>query len=358
MQEQLNGDLLRIARQFRGFNQRELASALGVEASTISRAENGLLQPSDTLLEKICSALDFPRDFLFQTDRIFGLPISTHPMWRKKKAVSQKDADQVLADFNIRILHLRRLIRSLELAPKLPLPRYEIDDYDGDAEKIADMVRRSWQLPSGPIRNLTALVESAGVFVFHVDLERSDIDGATISAPDLPPCVFINKALPADRQRMTLAHELGHIILHRFPTERMETEAFQFAGALLMPRSDIHNQFVRQKIDLRLLARLKPVWRVSMQNLAYRAQSLGYITKEQGQYLWKQFNFHKIKLREPPELDIEPEIPTLAPRLFKLHLEQLGYTWDELCTSLSARETDLRRMYGIEDRKLHLRVVK
>jgi Zn-dependent peptidase ImmA (M78 family)/transcriptional regulator with XRE-family HTH domain len=347
MPQVVNGDMLRIARQFRGFNQRDLAELIGVEASTVSRAENGIVQPSDATIAKTADTLRFPAEFFYLPDRVYGLPISSHPMWRKKKAVTQRDADAVLAELNIRILHLRRLLRSLEFAPKLPLPRYEVDDHEGDVDKIAGMIRRAWMLPAGPLVNLTAAVEAAGVFVFHIDLERSDIDGVTISAPDLPPCVFLNKQLLADRMRFTLAHELGHIILHRYPTESMEDEANHFAGALLMPRNDIHNYFVGQKIDLRFLARMKPVWRASMQNIAYRAHRLGYITKVQNQYLWRQFNYHKMRMREPAELDIEPEAPTLVPTLFELHIKKLGYTWENMQAFLCMALDDLRRMYGM-----------
>lgn len=357
MSKILNGDMLRIARQYRGFNGRELAESVDVEASTVSRAENGILQPSDTIIEKISLVLDFPTDFFYVGDRAFGLPISSHPLWRKKKAVSQRDTDRVLADFNIRLLHVRRLLHSLEFAPKLPLPRYEVDDVDGDVEKIAANVRRAWQLPPGPVQNLTATAEAAGILVFHVDLDRSDIDGATISSPDLPPCIFLNKNLPACRMRFTLAHEIGHIIMHRYPTEDMETEANGFASALLMPRSDVHNYFVGQKVDLRFLARMKPIWRTSMQNIAYRAQALGYITKEQGQYLWKQFNIHKIKLREPPELDFEKEKPTLVPRLFSLHINQLGYTLESMQSFLCTKISDLKSMYELRSQRPTLRIV-
>jgi Zn-dependent peptidase ImmA (M78 family)/transcriptional regulator with XRE-family HTH domain len=353
----LNGEMLRIARQYRGFTQRDFAELVGVEPSTISRAENGIVQPAEATVAKAADVLGFPVEFLSLPDRVYGLPISAHPMWRKKKAVTQRDADAVLAELNIRILHLRRLLRSLEFAPKLPLPRYEVDDHEGDIEKIAGMVRRAWMLPAGPLANLTATVEAAGVFVFHIDLERSDIDGVTISAPDLPPCVFLNKQLPADRMRFTLAHEIGHIVLHRYPTESMEEEANHFAGALLMPRNDIHNHFAGKKIDLRFLARMKPIWRASMQNIAYRARRLGYITKEQSQYLWRQFNYHKIRMREPAELDIAQETPTLVPALFELHLKKLGYTLENMQAFLCTGLNDLRRMYEMPGQRPALRVV-
>ena len=357
MADVLNGDLLRIARQYRGFNQKDLAARLNVEPSTVSRAENGIVQPSDGLVDKTAEVLQFPKSFFSQPDRIYGLPVSVHPMWRKKAAVTQRESDQFLAGINIRILHLRRLLRALDFSPKLPLPRFEVDDFEGDIEQIAANVRRMWLLPSGPIRNLTAAVETAGIFVFHIDLDHTDIDGVTIGAPDLPPCVFLNKNLPGDRMRFTLAHELAHIALHRFPSEHMEDEANHFAGALLLPKNDIHNEFVGRKVDLRFLARMKPIWRTSMQNILYRASKLGYVTATQSQYLWRQFNYHKMRLREPPELDVEVEAPTLVPMLIDLHMRKLGYSVNDMQTMLCMEMPDLKHLYGIKASGPTLRVV-
>lgn len=357
MPDHLNGDLLRIARQYRGFNQRELAERLGVEPSTISRAENGVVQPAESLVLRCAAELRFPKDFFYMPDRIYGLPVSVHSMWRKKAAVSQRDSDEFLAGINIRIVHLRRLLRALEYEPKFPIPRFEVSDFDGDVETIASHVRRTWLLPSGPIANLTSAIESAGIFVFHIDLERTDIDGVTIAAPDVPPCIFLNKNLPGDRMRFTLAHELGHVVMHRYPSENMEDEANQFAGALLVPRIDIHNEFVRRKVDLRLFARLKPIWRVSMQNLLFRAGKLGYISKQQSQYLWRQMNFHKMRLREPPELDVPVEPASLVPQLIELHMNSLKYTVEDMVEMLKVSATDLAEMYGIKPTRPSFRIV-
>jgi transcriptional regulator with XRE-family HTH domain len=105
-----NGELIRLARQYRGFNQRELARALFVEPSTVSRIENGIVEPSPDFMSRVPEVLKFPPQFFQQNDRVYGLPLSVHPsMWRKKAAVSQHDIDRALAELNIRMMHLRRL---------------------------------------------------------------------------------------------------------------------------------------------------------------------------------------------------------------------------------------------------------
>jgi Zn-dependent peptidase ImmA (M78 family) len=42
--------------------------------------------------------------------------------------------------------------------------------------------------------------------------------------------------------RWTLVHEIGHILMHRFPTDNMEREADEFAAEFLLPAKDVKPQ--------------------------------------------------------------------------------------------------------------------
>lgn len=94
------------------------------------------------------------------------------------------------------------------------------------------------------------------------------------------------------RDRFTIAHELGHYILHYFwpksqghpvePTEaqrygsgRIEWEANWFAAGFLMPEEIFRNEFQRSMGNLSLLAER---FGVSMEAARVRAQSLGLIS--------------------------------------------------------------------------------
>jgi Zn-dependent peptidase ImmA (M78 family)/transcriptional regulator with XRE-family HTH domain len=341
-----NGVMLRLARQRKGFQQTEAAARLGLEQPLLSRIENGLAEPHEEVLLRAEAAYEMPRSFFELTDPVYGAPVSVHPMWRRKADVSVREMDAVIAELNIRIIHLRRLLEGAELAHSNDLPRLDVEDY-GDPEKVAAILRAHWKVPRGPIRDLTLLVERAGVLVAHSALGGASISGVTFAAPGVPPLVVLNSDQPADRLRYTLAHELGHLVMHRFPSPNMEVEANEFASALLMPASDIKPYFVGRRIDLALLASLKPEWRVAMQALLMRATSLDLITKNQAQYLWKQINARRLRLREPPELDFEPERPTVIETMIRLHKEALGYTSAELARMLHSRERDLSKFYTV-----------
>ncbi len=351
-----NHDLLRIARQTRGWSQTELSARSGVSQANLSKLENGLIGPTEEVLGRVSKALGFPEDFFFQNDRIIGLPMSVR--YRKRASVGQKTIDRLEAELNIRILHLRKLLDAVELEPELPLPRLDVDDYGGDPERIAELVRRTWLVPSGPIRNLVAWVERAGCIVIHCDFAALKVDGFTVQIPDMPPCIFLNRNMPADRQRFSLAHELGHVVMHQVPSPEMEDEADSFASALLMPERDIRPHLSGPRLTIQKLAALKPVWRVSMASLLVRAKDIGAITENQSRYLWRQMSSMGYRRAEPAELDFEMETPSILREILRFHFEELGYTVSDLARALCTSEDDLRALYPLMHTHPQLRVVK
>jgi Zn-dependent peptidase ImmA (M78 family)/transcriptional regulator with XRE-family HTH domain len=353
-----NVNLLLLARHYRRLSQAEVARASNLNQGHYSRIENGLVAegPSAENAAKIADALQFPPEFFYQEDGLSGLPLSVHPMNRKKASVSEGALKQVHAELNIRLIHLRRYIRAIELRPTLPRPQIDVDE-GGGPQEIARSIRQAWSIPDGPIDNLTDYCERAGIVVILCEFD-APIDGVTMSVRDLPPCIFLNSRVTADRMRFSLAHELGHIIMHRIPTEGIEDEANAFAGELLLPERSYKRALIGQRISLDWLARQKAYWRVSMAFLLYRAGALSLITRHQSEYLWKKISGLGWRTREPQETDFQPERPTVFPALIKLHAEELRYGMDELRHLLNASEADIRRLYGAYLGKHRLRVVK
>ena len=356
-----NADLLRTGRQSRGWSQTELSRRSDVSQARLSKLENGLITPTPDQplgLDRIADALSFPQSLFFEPDRVFGLPMSVHPMYRKKASVGQRNLERLEAQINLRLFHIRRLLKSVDFQPELSIPKLDIDDFDGDAERIAGLLRRTWLVPMGPIRNLVGWIETAGCVVVHCDFAALSVDGVTVSASGMPPCIFLNRNQPADRQRYSLAHELGHIVMHSTPSPTIEKEANHFASAFLMPTGDIR-PYLSGRLTIQKLAELKPVWQVSMQALLYRAKVIGAITENQSQYLWRQISASGYRRREPLELDFPAEEPGVLPEIFRVHIEDLDYKIEELCDFLHIFEDDIRIMYPLPDmpNRRHLRVV-
>lgn len=346
MADKFNHALLLLARQYRRESQGAVALRAGLDQGYYSRMENGLLPdgPSPENVEKVSRALDFPVAYFYLEDGLSGLPLSVHPMNRRKASVGVTALKQVHSELNIRLIHLRRYLRSADIYPELPLPRIDVFEGGGPAQ-IAQTVRRAWSVPEGPIDNLTDYCERAGILVIWCDLE-SGIDGVTMAVRDLPPCVFLNRNAPPDRMRASLAHELGHVIMHSVPTDTMEDEANAFAAEMMVPERQFRRQFAgRSSITLEWLARQKAYWKMSMAFLLYRAGALDMVTRHQSEYAWKRISSLGWRTREPQETDFAYEEPTAFPELLHIHGNLLGYDLQTIGALISSNVSDVQKLY-------------
>ncbi|WP_313606332.1 XRE family transcriptional regulator [Rhizobium sp.] len=362
MPPKFNTELLLLARQYRGLSQSDVAAGAGLDQGHYSRVERGLLngEPSSSTVSAISAVLNFPTDFFFQGDEISGLPLSVHDVsWRKRASVLSNDLKRLHAELNLRLMHLRRLLTSIDLTPELVLPRLDVDELGG-ADKVAQYLRRAWMVPDGPIRNLTALCERAGILVITCDFAEN-IDGLTMRLRDIPPIIFLNRKAPADRRRHSLAHELGHLIMHAIPTEEMEAEADLFAGEFLVPMKQLRSDLIGGKVTLERLVQLKSYWRVSVASLLFRAGSARIITENQSSYLWRQLSARGWRKTEPAETQFAAEPTKLWDHIITLHTEDLRYSVSDFAKMLALEESEVSELYGIRaernDRPT-LRVVK
>lgn len=339
------GNMLRLARQRKGFTQKAAASRLGVTQPVLSRCENGAADPDDAMLLKAAQVYELPRAFFDLNEPVYGPAVSVHPMPRAKASVTARDLDKVTAELNIRSMQLRRFLDGVDYEPTYDLPRLEVDSY-GSPTKIAALLRAHWRLPAGPIKNLTALVERAGAIVAHSDFGGASVSGMTFQVPGQPPLILLNRNHPADRMRLTLGHELGHVVMHKFPTPNMESEAFEFSSTFLFPPAELRAQFMGRKPTLALLAALKPEWKMAMSAILYAAHRDRIITSNQNRYLNMQMAKKGWKLREPSDLDFPHEVPKVLSSILRAHLDQLGYTFDDLLNFIPMYQTEFESLYG------------
>lgn len=363
------GDMLMLARHYRRVTQRDSAAKLGIPQAVLSRYENGITEPTEDILLKAAQYYQLPKEFFEIRDTIYGAPVSVHTMFRGKKTeLTSKEIDRVTAELNIRLFFLKKLLENVDLCPVFNIPHLDLEDYDS-IEQIASIVRAHWMLPNGPIRNLTKILEHAGIIIGESDFNGASISGVTFAVPGRAPIILINNTHSADRLRFTLAHELGHLVMHTFPSATMELEANNFASSFLLPSRELKLAFHGQKITLELLASLKREWRVSMQSILMRAKQLGFLSVNQERYLWKQISMRGWRYREPERLDFPIDRPTVITQILKSHIDDLGYSWSELIKMSKINNDDFNNLYrdSIEDiehdskksvQKVHLHIVK
>ena len=154
----------------------------------------------------------------------------------------------------------------------------------------------------------------------------------------MPPIFYLNSKAPMDRARFSLAHELGHIVMHHSASDTMESEADRFAAEFLMPSKQIRHHL--ENVDIRKAARLKPYWRVSMAALIRRARDLGQIGQDEYGKLFRRLGHLGYRKTEPNP--ISAEHPQLVRKIFEVFQTSNEFDSADLAKLFCIDEDELR----------------
>jgi len=278
------GDRLRQLRLARGLSLQALAAALGgvVTRQALWKYERGKSQPSPTVLAKLADVLGVPATALWQEPDYTVQFIA----YRKGSGLCKRDQVQVQAVVELALkerLWLRERA-GLDDVPGVPEDRFAVTTISG-AEIAAQELRERWALGLDPISSVTGVLEDHGVHV--IEIEAADtFDGISALAYDqfgaiAGAAVVTRVGLPGERQRLDLAHELGHLVLHVPADVDEEKAAFRFAGAFLAPADTVRREVGARRafVQLAELRLLKRRFGMSIQALVRRLFDLGIITE-------------------------------------------------------------------------------
>jgi Zn-dependent peptidase ImmA (M78 family)/transcriptional regulator with XRE-family HTH domain len=343
MNTTVNTQMIILAREARGMTQVELAQKIGMSPTNLSKIERNEIGVGEESILQISMATFFPINFFLQRGRI----LPDHLGYRRKQNVPQRFITPINSRINIIKNHVQFLTRGLAMEmPKLP--RMEVTSTI-DAAKIALKVRQLWNIETPVIDNLVKLFEKKNLIVSSFDFGTERVDSRSILTEEHFPLICFNSALSGDRQRFTLAYELGGLIMHTYhkvPVSRdLNHEANVFAASFLMPEKEIITDF-KNGVTIPLLAELKKKWKVSMISLLYRADDLGLLTANQKRYLLQQFNTLQIRRREPPELDIKKEEPQLLRQLIAKYRTKTKLSTSEMAAVFALNTDEYIQLYG------------
>lgn len=301
------GDVILVLRRAAEITQEELAQELGITQTALSRYEHGLRVPDGDTSEKLAEALGVTPEFLRHEFRLEGA-IAADAHMRRQKTAKPSDWKRVEAKLNLLRMHSSYLLERISMTPKNHV--VQLDPEERTPEEAAAVIRASWRMPIGPVRDLIRWVESAGVIVIEEDFGTSRIDGMSQWAGD-HAVIVINAGMATDRKRWTVAHELGHLVLHgQYMDEEAEAQANNFAAAFLMPEHVILPELA--KLTLGKLSDLKREWCVSMQAIFERAFQLGSVNATERQKFYRQMSSRGWKKKEPLSDVLPTEVPELA----------------------------------------------
>jgi Zn-dependent peptidase ImmA (M78 family)/transcriptional regulator with XRE-family HTH domain len=309
----IHGARIRQAREFRGFTQAQLAEKVNRDQSLIAHIENGTKQPSDDLLDAIADHTNFPVPF-FASPPDAELPMGSL-MFRAHASLTRKEAIEAhrLAEIVFLIgIHLINKVEAPE--PAIPLTV-------GDPREAAQRTRKALRLShQGPLPRIIRSLEKAGVWVLPIaNLAGRDAFSLWTFAGNMElPVIAVSTDRPGDRLRFSVAHELGHLVMHKelplSSVNEIEKAADVFASEFLMPADGIYGDLL-PPLTLTKVARLKPKWGVSMQALIIRAKALDLISERQYRYLFQQLAARGWRHAEPSNLDVPLERPRLIAKM-------------------------------------------
>jgi Zn-dependent peptidase ImmA (M78 family)/transcriptional regulator with XRE-family HTH domain len=314
------GERVRRLRLACGLGQVDFAEGVGISGGSVSKLENGRMTVSGPLLEAIAQVLDCSPSFILSTRQTVP---TTRPWLRayadaSKRAIDQQIADCTIATEVIDILCLRMI------PDTVPAFQGSLDD-DDEIEQFALDVRAAAQLGEGDVvGNCMRAVERLGCLLLPMREELGRHLGLSARA-NLVPIICVSRPsgdpsrhVPGDRQRFTVAHELGHLALHgglgppqtAEEASRVERQAHLFAGAFLAPGDAMLEELQEHggRVTLQTLARIKEHWGVSIKALVKRFQILGVIDPEHARSLYKQISARGWNKEEPVPVGNEQAI--------------------------------------------------
>ncbi|MGH7239499.1 MAG: helix-turn-helix domain-containing protein, partial [Candidatus Saccharimonadales bacterium] len=282
-QFKFNGEVLRICRQFHAKSQAELGDQIGASRQFIHQLEIGEKIPTKIVLNALAVSLNVDSNYFNRS--LLNIIRDEDCHFRKLRTTPQWLINQIVAHGAIFNNLLAFIETRLDL-PSINFPTYEAKSNE-DIENAAEKCRQHWGLTvNQPIKNMIRVVENAGAIVTSFEGVSTKLDALSIHRPR-PVIIRSNAKQSPTRIRFDIAHECGHLVLHKgivTGDHATEAQADRFAGAFLLPRSAFIVEFpIRrgERIDWKLLKKFKERWKVSLQAIIRRAYELNLIDASQ-----------------------------------------------------------------------------
>ena len=345
------GTRIEKARKLRGFSLRKLADSTGLSHTQISYIEKGQRSLNGPTLLSIAKALDLPVDYFMREETFSSREVS----YRKIKALSEKKQSMIWQMIELQvenyleiedILAIRHDFTSEYLSDIESIESEDIDD-------IACCVRDHFALGRSPIASASALLEEMGIIVVGIKGVRG-FDGVSLLVDDYIPVIAYNTEIgQAERVRMTLLHELGHLLLNdklRAKSEKeIENICTSFASHLLLPDQILKSYFWGRVKSLSMtdLIELQSTYGISIDAIIYRLKALLFISESKYKSYW-------MKKNASPELKCEIEKSRYEEPLSQRFVRLVIRALDKSLITMSKAKVYLRDAGISADKSDHL----
>jgi Zn-dependent peptidase ImmA (M78 family) len=273
------GSLLETLRLARGLTQVELAQLTEIPQATLSKAESGALELEEERWDTVADVLRVPVSAFLDVENQIEPALVFH---RKQRTTPQSAVRRIGADAAL----TQQRINNLLDFPESKLVRHDLEDGFVTPQEVARSVREELDVGADPIDDLTSLVEHAGAIVLFWTLDSLQVDAIATWPAGAAPIILIADHVSTERQRFTMAHELGHAVMHGAPVEdakemdRREKEADSFAAEFLLPAAQLRQEWPASA-ELERLIELKRRWGISLSALIRRAADADLLSERE-----------------------------------------------------------------------------
>lgn len=322
----VNIDRIQWCMSDRNITAEVLAAEIGVKDEKIYAILSGEAAPSVTELKKFANYFNRGLLFFISEGDVNETKLRTSGFRTLTNEYPQLDS-QIKALME-RVERQRQIFLNLreELGEGVS-QSFQPPRVDRENPKAAASAVREWLNINGDrsFDSYRRLIESKGVLVFRSNgyvgpwrvPAESEIEGFTISHQQFP-VIFVRKRDARQRELFTLAHELGHLILHGkgsidseanvFAAQGREREVNAFAGNLLVPDDSLLNIDYTEKPANpqdyeEWLKRPSRAWGVSVEVVLRRLLDSGRLSRN-------EYESYRAWKKE----QIQPETAGFAPR--------------------------------------------
>lgn len=341
-----SGARLKQAREALGLSQTELAELVSLTSAAISSYESGSRTPSPDIVDQLASHLKQPPYFFTLPATRTERRVVFYRSYSTATRIARKRAQARMAFLWDALDHIQSFIN----LPAVNMPK--IGDLPAHPERISDEMieaaaahaRQHWNLGDQPVPNLVWLLEENGVIIVRHDLDTDRMEALSEwREEDGRPYIMLNTVRRNGfRSRADLAHELGHLLLHRYVTEDMlknptlfkmiEEQAWKFAQEFMLPQQ----AFLRDVYSLSLdaLRALKPKWKVSIAFMLQRLRTTGIMDADKFTNARKYLAQRGWLKVEPYDAETEPEQPLLLRQALEFIVDQKVQRREQLALSI------------------------
>lgn len=300
---------LKYYRLKKNLSKKELASLIGVTPMAITHYENGERRPDMNTIKMLAKVLGVKSsDFLRNRNENLHFHHGEFRKGSKLTLTQQELIREEVEEFMGRFFTVVDILGG-EVLPTSPSVHkiFMTEDPEENAQKMRKYLGIA---STGPVGNLTQLLENRGILVYACDIKNDAFSGMNGMVNERPYIIF-NKNMSPERIRSTIAHELAHFVFI-WPEDMKENEimATAISCAFLFPETDAKRELglrrTRITKDMELICR---EYGISMYLLVKRAALCGIVTNHTEKDFYVKAGQAGWRKKEP--VRIEAEVPFL-----------------------------------------------